>query len=190
MENIMNFSDIPLLKIGNTIQLAGAVYAGEDNTYLLLLPSEALEGPIRTIEMSPEDWKACLRQSDLLEVEVTDGIEKAIRRKCERQVDQHLAWRCFIRDYFKCRYCGRGDAPLTVDHLIVWEEGGPTIMDNLLSACRKCNKARGNTPYPEWLDSPTYDRLSKNLAADVRAANYDLVSTLDKIQRVKVIRSR
>ncbi len=186
----MKFSDLNLLSVGNTIQLVGAVYAGEGNTYVMLLPEEDAPGSINVLSMSPDDWKACLNQSDLSEVEYNDGVRKAIVRKCERQVDTTLAWSVFRRDDFRCRYCGSLTKPLTVDHLIVWEAGGPTILENLVSSCKRCNRTRGNKSYADWLNSNDYSVLSKDLSPEVAQANLDLLSTLDKIKRVNNIRSR
>lgn len=197
----MNFSDIPILKIGNDIVLAGAVFQGEGNVYLFPFPGSDLEelrnchwkavvGSVETVPMTPDDWKALLRQSDLCEVEVTDGNAKAVMRKCERIVDSQTSWDCFVRDGFACAYCGAKDKFLTVDHLIPWEQCGPTIPANLLSACKPCNRKRGNTPYDEWIHGDAYYRLAKNLSLARREENERLAGTLSKIQKVSRIRSR
>lgn len=190
----MKFSDIPPLSIGQTVQLIGMVYAGPNCNYLLPLTGESVTDVVTQPldEMTPEDWKACLRQSDIVQVEVvhSDGVTKAMLRKCERQIDATISWRCFRRDGFACRYCGREDVPLTVDHLVLWEEGGPTIEPNLLSSCKKCNRKRGNMQYADWLNSETYRQVSRNLKPEVRKANLALVDTLSRIQRVDYVKSR
>jgi 5-methylcytosine-specific restriction endonuclease McrA len=48
------------------------------------------------------------------------------------------------RDGYKCAYCGRGDLPLTVDHIIPKARGGDDIWENLISACTKCNNKKGD----------------------------------------------
>lgn len=46
------------------------------------------------------------------------------------------------RDGFRCAYCGRGEAEgvkLHIDHLVPVARGGPTSIDNLVTACQDCN---------------------------------------------------
>ena len=183
-----NFKDLNLLSIGNTIQLAGAIWAGEGKTFLCLFPGEGVPAIIDTLEMSLDEWEQFLRQADIMEVEVLaetpDGLGKAIIRKSARQIAQHVSWAVYKRDGYKCRYCGRDDVPLTVDHLVLWEEGGPSTEANLVSACKKCNKTRGNTQYADWLDHPYYRQMSRNLSATVRQDNLDLLPKLGAIPRL------
>lgn len=73
---------------------------------------------------------------------------------------------------------------MTVDHIVTWEEGGPSTVENLVTACRKCNKIRGNTPYREWLRHPFYKKVSRNLPIVIVERNEALVHTLDAIPRM------
>jgi hypothetical protein len=187
--------DINLYAIGNTIQLAGAIYSGDGKAYLCFLPDEQTDLPMEPLEMDSEDWKVFLRQTDLMELEILaqakDGsLAKAIIRKSQRAVDPIINWNCFRRDNYSCRYCGTNKAPLTVDHLVRWEEGGPSIEANMLSSCRKCNKVRGDKLYGDWLLDPYYIRVSKGLSEEVQAANKVILSTLDAIPRKMHIASR
>lgn len=191
------FLEEHLLKFGNTIQLVGAIYQGEGQTILVYFPYEEADpnSDFQHWELDRAQWERFLRQTDLLETEVLqrakDGtVTKAILRKSQRQIEQSTSWHVFKRDSFHCRYCGDGDSPLTVDHVITWESGGPSIPANLLSSCRRCNRLRGNTPYPEWLQSDTYKRRSQGLSKAVQAANEALVATLDKIPLMVTKRSR
>ena len=188
-------SDINLLAIGNTIQISGMMYSGEGKTYLCFLPEDRNDLPIEVLEMNPEEWQTFLRQTDVMETEVlaraSDGtLAKAILRKSQRQIDTAVQWRVFKRDGYRCSYCGNDDTPLTVDHLVCWESGGPSIEANLLAVCRKCNKIRGNLSYPDWLNHPRYINVSKNLDPARREANRALLATLDAIPRKIHARSR
>lgn len=52
------------------------------------------------------------------------------------------------RDGFRCAYCGRGEsdgAKLHIDHLIPVARGGPTELDNLVTACADCNLGKSAT---------------------------------------------
>lgn len=192
-----SLKDINLLSIGNTIQMVGAVYAGEGKAYLCLFPEDhdAKELPLESLEMDTEDWKSFIRQTDLMETEVlakaSDGqLVKTLLRKSNRQIEQGVSWNCFRRDGYSCRYCGNFRVPLTVDHLVRWEEGGPSIEANLLSACRKCNKIRGDKHYGDWLKDPYYLRVSRALTPEIRIANEDILGTLDAIPRKLHVASR
>lgn len=192
----MKLTDIDILRVGHDIQIAGAVFADNDHLFLCLLPDEPTEGrEVVSLEMDTDDWKAFLRQTDLLEAEVLaqakDGLlAKIIIRKSARQIDQGVSWRVFKRDGYKCAYCGADDVPLTVDHLVTWENGGPSLEGNLLSACRKCNKVRGNLLYEDWLKHPFYLKVSAKLTPEQRQKNLDIVATLAGIPRKNHVTSR
>jgi hypothetical protein len=191
----MKLADLDLLQFGHTIQMAGAIYQDANRSYVLMFPEDRNDLPLETLELTREEWEQVIKQTDLLETEVlakaSDGtLAKVVIRKSTRQIEQNVSWRVYQRDSYACRYCGITGVPLTVDHLILWEEGGPSIVSNLVAADRKCNKIRGNTPYPEWLQSDYYRKVSRKLSPEVRAANEALVATLDAIPRRLHQRSR
>jgi hypothetical protein len=198
----MKLKDIDLHKIGNTIQLTGAIYQGEGLTLLIPVPGEELpfgtDAEVSILTMTHAEWKTFLRQTDLLEVEAlvkdpeNGKIGKAIIRKTSRQIDQLTSWKVYRRDGFMCRYCGKqgGEVPLTVDHIITWEDGGPSTEDNLVAACKKCNKTRGNMPYGQWLQDPYYKRVSRGLIVKAAEDNVNLVARLGNIERVPHKKSR
>lgn len=194
----MKFSDLNLLRVGHDILLAGGIWLDADNrVYLCVFPEFSVEHPVvpSWVEMGYEEWKKLLRQSDLVETEVLakaeDGkLYKAIARKCQRNIEQGISWNVFRRDGYRCRYCGNDKVPLTVDHVVLWEEGGPSIEDNLVACCRKCNKQRGNTPYVEWISSPYYLARSENLSEGVKNQNKALCRFLDTIPKHVHKRSR
>lgn len=181
------FEDFNLLDFGNRIQLSG-ILLGTQSGETILVPTP--EGEINGQELSImhlnlEEWNAFLRQTDLLEVEVLmedeGGIKKAILRKTTRQINTQISWAVYRRDEYRCRYCGAADKPLTVDHLILWEEGGPSIEENLVTTCKKCNKTRGNMKYTDWLNSKQYAEKSVNLTEDEKLKNYQLGGKLSDI---------
>jgi hypothetical protein len=201
-------SDLNILDFGNTIQLEGAVFIGNGKLYLCLFPGshgniQDVEGNdtveivmadgtsvfAETLGMDTDEWNRLFQQTDLLETEVltrsSDGtLAKIILRKSQRNIAQEISWKVYKRDDYKCRYCGRDDVPLTVDHLVLWEEGGPSTEANLLACCKKCNRARGNMQYADWLRSPFYRRVSQGLSMLVRQDNEALVPTLAAIPRM------
>ena len=57
------------------------------------------------------------------------------------------------RDAYKCAYCGRGDLPLTIDHVIPKSKGGRDTWENLVCACTLCNNKKGDrTPLEAKMD--------------------------------------
>jgi hypothetical protein len=184
------FKDLNLLDIGNTIQLTGALWEGKGKCYLVFLPNEHdSEAALEPLMLTSDEWNRFIRQTDLLETEVlaqaSGKIAKVILRKTSRQIAQTVSWEVYARDGFRCRYCGVGPGvPLTVDHLVLWEEGGPSTHANLVSACKKCNRTRGNTQYQKWLKHPYYQRVSKGLSPEQREANQALAGTLENIPKM------
>lgn len=188
-----------LMRIGHDIQISGVLYSSRDCHYVVPFPDEDHPGdderPALVLDMGTEDWGRFLKQSDTLEVEVLakakDGtITKAILRKASRQISAAVSWEVFQRDGYRCRYCGRTGIPLTVDHLVLWENGGPSTKENMVAACKKCNKLRGNMEYEDWLDSPEYRKVSRGLEGHVFDANNQLVDVLAGIPRQLHVHSR
>lgn len=52
----------------------------------------------------------------------------------------------YIRDQFSCQYCGKHceTKDRTVDHVVPLSKGGKSNWLNLVTACRKCNGAKGD----------------------------------------------
>lgn len=191
----MRLKDLDIYAIGDTIQLVGAIYSGEGKMFLVLLPGEKADLPQEILEMNAADWEKFLFQTDVLETAIlekaSDGtIAKAIVRKSQRQIDNVMQWTVWRRDQYRCRYCGRDDVPLTVDHLVIWEKGGPTVPANLVSACKKCNKIRGDLEYTKWLEHSYFKQVSRNLLDAERVALWTLADTLPNIPRYTNLRQR
>lgn len=49
----------------------------------------------------------------------------------------------FIRDEYTCQYCGKQTRELTLDHVIPRQHGGGHIWENVVSACKGCNRRKG-----------------------------------------------
>lgn len=186
--------DINILEFGNSIQMTSVVYSKDSLNYLCILPDEnkeeILNNDLTLLDLSVPDWERLLRQTDILEVEKKTGEFKAVVRKSQRQIDQAESWFCFRRDDYKCRYCGRNDVPLTVDHIILWEDGGASVRENLLSCCKPCNRTRGNIPYEEWIVSPSYKKRSVNLTEVDNKSNLNIVSKLDELRKLNYSNQR
>lgn len=49
----------------------------------------------------------------------------------------------FLRDEFKCQYCG-SKGEMTFDHIIPRSKGGKTTWKNVVASCQKCNLMKGS----------------------------------------------
>jgi 5-methylcytosine-specific restriction endonuclease McrA len=49
----------------------------------------------------------------------------------------------FTRDGYTCQYCGRETRDLTLDHVAPRSQGGVHSWENVVSACKACNRRKG-----------------------------------------------
>lgn len=63
----------------------------------------------------------------------------------------HVRLTIYNRDAGQCQYCGvEVSLPAcNIDHVFPYHRGGPTRKDNLVVACRGCNKLKGGDVIPE-----------------------------------------
>lgn len=54
------------------------------------------------------------------------------------------------RDGFRCAYCETEDGPFEADHVLSVARGGDDSLDNLVCACRTCNRSKGAKLLSEW----------------------------------------
>ncbi len=53
------------------------------------------------------------------------------------------------RDEYRCQYCGREAANLTIDHVVPRHRGGEHRWENLVAACPQCNRRKGGRTLEE-----------------------------------------
>ena len=56
----------------------------------------------------------------------------------------------YARDDYTCRYCGTRGERLECDHVVPVSRGGETTLENLVTACRPCNRSKGAKPLDQW----------------------------------------
>lgn len=59
-----------------------------------------------------------------------------------------LRQRVLLRDRHVCQYCGATGHQ--ADHIIPRGRGGPDLLDNLVCACRDCNRTSGGLAFPSF----------------------------------------
>lgn len=60
-----------------------------------------------------------------------------------RRATAFTRFNLFLRDEFKCQYCG-AKGGLTFDHVVPRSRGGVTSWENVVAACGKCNLRKGS----------------------------------------------
>jgi len=173
-----------LLKYGNELTICGFIVGNDNETKVVRFPDESISLDVMDwIYPTDEEIHQIIRQLDVQEIE---GLQKVVLRKSQRHVDTRVNWQVFRRDNFTCVYCGVDDVPMTVDHIVLWENMGDSVPDNLNCSCKKCNKTRGSMDYDDWLQSdymrkvqggePSY-RVDGLIARGVKARQLPLRKT-------------
>jgi hypothetical protein len=140
-------------KYGNELVITGMVVGNGDKTRVVMFPESDFAAMFWQDHPTEEELKQIFFQLD--NVEITNS-QKVVLRKSQRNLDAVISWNVFRRDGYRCAYCGNDHTPLTIDHLVLWEEMGDTVEGNLLTACKKCNHTRGNQSVPDFLNSDYY----------------------------------
>jgi hypothetical protein len=78
-------------------------------------------------------------------------IAASKRHRTSRTVSWRMRFLVTRRDGYKCCICGACPAikPGTVfeiDHIVPWDDGGETVMENLQTLCKPCNGGKSNLP--------------------------------------------
>jgi 5-methylcytosine-specific restriction endonuclease McrA len=86
-------------------------------------------------------WRVKLRQMGRIirRVEMESGLWQARRMEV------------FRRDNFTCRYCGARNGKLECDHVHPLSRGGNSEVDNLVTACKPCNRSKAAKTIQEWV---------------------------------------
>jgi len=110
----------------------------ETEEALTLSPRPAMTPSVEAImAMMDERWERALKDR--------------ARRKAEVAVG--LRFQVFQRDQFRCRYCGvrvEDGAVLHADHVMPQSRGGPTTLENLVTACVDCNLGKSDRVLDGW----------------------------------------
>jgi 5-methylcytosine-specific restriction endonuclease McrA len=89
---------------------------------------------------------------------------KMLKKKYKKAIIPiHLRIAVLSRDNYICQYCGKKGKPsnhykpkaieidefgriisFEIDHIIPEFKGGKTVLNNLILACRKCNRSKGD----------------------------------------------
>lgn len=80
----------------------------------------------------------------------------ALKTRIDRPRDPAFTrFNVFLRDRFRCQYCGSSE-DLTFDHLIPRAHGGRTTWDNIVTACAPCNLRKADKTLAEAAMHPAH----------------------------------
>lgn len=161
---------------GHLLKISGILMQGMGFDLLLLSPTAGKIDTLATIQPTLEEWCEILRRTDnpLVYEQDETGTIKAIHRKQEYAISGAIQQQIWARDGFRCMYCGQpmGKVQLTVDHFVPLELGGANQSDNLISACRRCNKHKGKIPPQEYCTKNRLDYLGLRAYLDKKASTH------------------
>ena len=118
--------------------------------------------PLSYFPLSTWSWQETIKAIFLERVDVVSHYDRVIRSpSAEHRLPSVVAlkqyipqtrrppftrFNVFLRDRFSCQYCGTPFATqdLTFDHLVPRSRGGRTSWDNVVTACTRCNLAKGS----------------------------------------------
>ncbi len=84
-----------------------------------------------------------------------ERLSSAVAREHRRRADEweKLRRQVYRRDNYQCQYCGAKGVAVHADHKLPKSRGGSNDIDNLVTACGRCNASKGNLTVEEWLRS-------------------------------------
>jgi hypothetical protein len=112
---------------------------------------KALEAFVASLDKSELDQPNQPSKQDVVE-SISASFSK--RHKTPRSISWRMRFLVLRRDDFKCRICGSSPAMkpgtiLVVDHIVPWDKGGETVMENLQTLCEACNGGKSNLSMEE-----------------------------------------
>ena len=105
-----------------------------------------------------------------------------------KSLSASVRWAVFARDGFTCRYCGaragQDGVQLHCDHVVSVVDGGDNSMDNLITACQRCNGGKGARSIAS---APDADRVARGMisrAESIRRQAESIETTLAAERRM------
>lgn len=77
-------------------------------------------------------------------------------------ISTRIRFEVFKRDGFTCQYCGAKPPAVVLhaDHIVPLAEGGPDEMNNLVTACERCNLGKSSVPL-SFMPVPLQEHIKK-----------------------------
>lgn len=119
-----------------------------------ILTSETIQR--RWLKITDYVDRKLFNQYSLLEEDIKIPMYKLSDAPVRLNVVNARLWRMislevFERDNYTCQYCGQIGGLLEVDHVVPFSKGGSDSVDNLITACRHCNRQKRDKSVEEFL---------------------------------------
>lgn len=90
----------------------------------------------------------------------TRKCSQVFHKKKYHEIKSLKEWDIFLRDGFKCRYCGKtaDDARLRIDHIYPISKGGKSEFGNLITVCDPCNGVKKDKIMPMQMMFAFWDK--------------------------------
>jgi Homing endonuclease associated repeat/HNH endonuclease len=119
------------------------------------LSSQTSKFSSRTYEKRFGSWQKALESfvkwanEGEIETNLPEAESKIKKQKTSRTINHRLRFLVLRRDNFKCRITGKSPATdpkviLEVDHIIPWDKGGETVLENLQTLAKEINIGKSN----------------------------------------------
>lgn len=95
-----------------------------------------------------------------------------------KPIPNYIRFQVFKRDRFTCQYCGRSGVELEVDHIQPVANGGTNDLDNLITACKDCNRGKRDMPVLPEGYRLVRESKSRRMQLLVRPSIYDGIKKL------------
>lgn len=82
------------------------------------------------------------------------AVVKGVLSEDEARAARQIPWlqlrsMALLRDGENCGYCGTTEGPFEVDHITPRIRGGENTLDNVIVACRRCNRSKKDREAPK-----------------------------------------
>ena len=109
----------------------------------------ANEGKAQAIEVPPQKEKVLQKPNGAQSKAKPLPKQGIFRHRTSRTINHRLRFLVMRRDNFKCKITGRSPATdqtviLEVDHIVPWDKGGETVMENLQTLAKDINIGKSN----------------------------------------------
>lgn len=119
------------------------------------LTSRESKYSVGTYEKRFKGWRKALEafvrwaNEEEIQPDIPVKINLKKKHRTPRKINYRLRFLVMRRDNFKCRITGRSPAIdpnviLVVDHIVPWDKGGETVMENLQTLAKEINIGKSN----------------------------------------------
>ena len=103
-------------------------------------------------------------------------------------MQQRTRFMILKRDNFRCQYCGKtgADTVLEVDHITPVSKGGTDDFENLITACKECNRGKYNIEIlPPVETTSLYESIENTIYKEICDIGSKYLNNISKIKALE-----